>query len=100
MSDRRVELLEHVTIDLCLSTHDLDLNLFGQRAAEVAHHAWKSMDAVRKWPHAAGHRAVIQAARQTGYPAIERIQFRQALVQIAACSLRTGFKGRERGLRT
>ena len=61
MAQRRVELDQNVAVHLGGLADDIQSHLLPQRAAQVAHHARKCLNAITERPHAAGERLVVQA---------------------------------------
>ena len=91
VAERCIQALEHVAVHRRRGTDDLEPHLLAERAAEIAQHARRGMDAVGEGPHAAGHRLVVQPARQIGRAPLESLHlgksFRQQLLALGDAPL-------------
>jgi len=75
MRQRCFELFQHIAVDLSLLAFDLQAYLFAEAAAQIADHAYLTVEHVGEWPHPAGQRGVIKHLRTvTGLPG-ELIEF-------------------------
>ncbi|MCY1178859.1 hypothetical protein D9M73_192320 [compost metagenome] len=75
VSQRRLELFQHVAIDLGLLAFNFQSHLFTQVAPQITDHAHLPGQHIGKGPHATGQRRVVQHLRPlTGMPG-ELIEF-------------------------
>jgi hypothetical protein len=83
VAERRLQLVEHVAIDLGVLADDLQPHALVQFLGEVAHQARQRAGAVGEGTHAAGDRLLVQAARDAAGALVIQLQFLQPLRGVA-----------------
>ncbi len=79
MAQRCVELYQDVAVHLGGFADDIESDLLSQRAAQVAYHPRKRLDAISERPHSTGERLVVQPVGQIEGPPVEHLQLDQPL---------------------
>ena len=98
MAQWRVEFLQNVPVHLRRLPDNLQPCLLAQRAAQIAYHPRKALNAVGERSHAAGQRLVVKPMRQIGRAAVEQLQFAEPLRQELLALENSMLGVRERGL--